>query len=192
MREKTDTIPVVQTCEGRDAVSADHDYVLKDKEKDVPSVDNHLNTDLDSEGKRTETSMAAGEIVSCNNGSFTIKEKQSTCSQPDSASSSKNETSIRTGQRPHVCPKCHAAFFRFVHLKQHMLTHTGERPPHQCKQCDAAYYRIASFKRHILTHKGERPHKCQKCDAAFIHSGLLKQRMLKVKHTGERPHQCKQ
>jgi uncharacterized Zn-finger protein len=74
-----------------------------------------------------------------------------------------------TGERPHKCDSCDAAFTRSANLWRHKkATHTGERP-FKCDSCDAAFMRSAHLKTHMFTHTGERPFKS--------HTGLGRSRL---------------
>lgn len=89
--------------------------------------------------------------------------------------------------RPHRCSMCPSAFKKSSHLKQHILSHTGERR-FQCLQCHRRFISSGVLKNHIKTHQGIRPHKCDVCHLSFTTTGSLKRHM--AIHSNSRPYMC--
>ncbi|XP_052873127.1 zinc finger protein 121-like [Anopheles cruzii] len=61
----------------------------------------------------------------------------------------------------HQCPKCPQKFAQLIQLKNHIRTHTGEKP-FQCKICDKAFH----SKQHLKV-----------CDKAFHVKSILSNHM---------------
>ncbi|XP_070206304.1 zinc finger protein 236-like [Littorina saxatilis] len=102
-----------------------------------------------------------------------------------------NATTIdRSLTKPHICQLCRTGFKQRNHLRDHMLTHTGEKA-YGCANCDARFHVPQNLKRHVMTHTGQKPHKCPHCDAAFILPGQLPRHIQKG-HPGKKPYQCPQ
>jgi len=57
-------------------------------------------------------------------------------------------------------------------------------------ECDYATEVTRNMRNHLLTHKGEKPYKCNQCDFAFITPANLRNHV-NSKHTKEKPHACK-
>ena len=53
------------------------------------------------------------------------------------------------------------------------LVHTISMPNHQCPQCPKSFTRANVFREHVQTHSGEKPNRCENCGKGFAHSGDL-------------------
>lgn len=72
-----------------------------------------------------------------------------------------------------VCEECGKSFSENHRLKQHMMTHTGDRP-HDCHICGKAFARRTAYRQHLLIHTGKRPYICDICGKAFTQKpGLI-------------------
>ena len=89
--------------------------------------------------------------------------------------------------KPHTCPICWKRFKTLLTLKQHQITHKGERNFH-CKICRKSFKRSRTLKDHQLIHMGEKNHKCSVCEKKFTHLNSLKRHQLL--HTGVKKHGC--
>eukprot|EP01083_Nonionella_stella_P149018 472657_1 len=70
----------------------------------------------------------------------------------------------------HPCPHCPKVLSSKNSLKDHIRSHTNERP-FKCKFCDSAFSRKNSWQEHLNAHTGKKPFKCKYCDLAFSKSG---------------------
>ena len=64
---------------------------------------------------------------------------------------------IYTGEKQDICVICE---------KQHMLTHTGEKPQ-QYHVRDKLFTTVGDSGFHVLIHSEENPHKCNICEKQF-------------------------
>ncbi|KAA0720729.1 hypothetical protein E1301_Tti011518 [Triplophysa tibetana] len=87
----------------------------------------------------------------------------------------------------HACPECHKEFRFECLLRNHMRTHTGERP-YQCSDCGKSFRCLSFLTNHVKTHSLARPFKCTHCVKSFRKKADLFKH-IRV-HTGEKPYKC--
>ncbi|XP_076580942.1 uncharacterized protein LOC143316961 [Chaetodon auriga] len=90
-------------------------------------------------------------------------------------------------ERRHACKQCSKSFYMSHTLRQHLLTHTGEKS-YSCKVCGKQFGREGTLKEHQVIHTGEKPFKCEQCGKTCARRGDLKIHMLS--HSDEKPHSC--
>jgi len=87
----------------------------------------------------------------------------------------------------YFCSVCKKAFCKDTNLRQHMLTHTDERP-YTCQDCGSRFHRKNQLICHMVTHTKEKNHTCTVCGKKFARRDGIKNHM-RV-HTGVKPYCC--
>ncbi|CAH1259067.1 ZBTB17 [Branchiostoma lanceolatum] len=93
-----------------------------------------------------------------------------------------------TGEKPYVCTTCSKRFTCHTGLKRHLLLHTGERP-FCCSVCDSSFRQKRHLKEHMLRHSDAKPYRCETCGQQFRHSTAYRNH--RYQHTSQRPWLCK-
>uniref|UniRef100_A0A3B5QPK6 C2H2-type domain-containing protein n=1 Tax=Xiphophorus maculatus TaxID=8083 RepID=A0A3B5QPK6_XIPMA len=108
-------------------------------------------------------------------------EAESRDQEGSSSTVSENQSHTDTRTGPFSCGVCGRLLKNKYDLKQHYMTHTGEKP-FTCETCSKRFARRSQLNVHYRTHTGERPYSCQTlCGKSFIESRKLNFHM-KQKH----------
>ncbi|KAF8797098.1 Zinc finger protein 774 like protein [Argiope bruennichi] len=89
--------------------------------------------------------------------------------------------------RRHRCPECSYSSDSAAYLRDHLRTHSREKP-HACPHCPKRFSLETNLRKHALLHMGLKEHACNICGKRFSQkNNLLRHERV---HSGERPYRC--
>ncbi|XP_066914083.1 zinc finger protein 37-like isoform X1 [Clytia hemisphaerica] len=95
---------------------------------------------------------------------------------------------MHSGAREHECTECGYAFKTATGLKEHMVTHSEEKPVRQCPHCDRKFYSRSQYNAHVMRHTADGgliTYKCPECDVKFQHKSSYNRHVIRHQPGGD-------
>ncbi|ESO03657.1 hypothetical protein HELRODRAFT_80117, partial [Helobdella robusta] len=89
------------------------------------------------------------------------------------SSNYKNHIRTHSDDRPYICDICDIGFKERYHLKKHILFKHSTEAKEKCRYCGKRFKDSTAVRAHERIHSDKRPYSCQRCLKAFKTSECL-------------------
>ena len=95
---------------------------------------------------------------------------------------------MHSGAREHECSECGYAFKTATGLKEHLVTHSDDKPIRQCPHCERKFYSRSQYNAHVMRHTADGnliTYKCPICDVKFQHKSSYNRHVIRHQPGGD-------